>query len=243
MKPGAVVALLCFSLVLSIVSARLLRLAARTRRLPELLLGLSMAFPLAGYTFGFLVASANQGVPPRWAAEVAGTLVDFGFGATVGFVWQVFRKDVRWAAVLCSLLGVGFLVMPFVNHLVPWANGVPSALVPRGVLRTICYGWAAMESLHYGILMRRRVFFGLAEPLLADRFRLWGWTHVCFSVMLVLIMLGAKLRFRGDDFARTCTLAGFLLGTIATIPLMLSFFPPDRYARYVERRYAREVTA
>ena len=243
MKPAALVALAVFASLLGLVSARLLGLAARTRQMPELLLGLSTAFPLAGYTFGFFGAAIGHGVPVQWVTEVGGTLCDFGFMATVIFVWRVFRSDERWAQALAILIVGALLTMSIVNHVVPWADGVPSAIVPRSVLRTISYAWVAIESLRYGRLMRRRVFFGLAEPLLADRFRLWGFTHICLALMLLLVMAGVKLHLSGADFARSCTFAGFFLGLLAAIPLTLSFFPTSRYAHHVERRYRREVAS
>lgn len=241
MKPAALIALAAFSVPIGVVSARLLRLAARTRRTPELLLGLSTALPLLGFTFGFVGAAVGGGIPAPWVTEVAGSICDFGFIATVGFVWRVFRQDEPWAKRLCVALALALLAMPFVNHLVSWNDGIPSAMVPRSVVRTTCYAWAAIESLHYGRLMRRRVSFGLAEPLVADRFSLWGFAHVCLALMLLLVMAGVKLHLSGADFARLCTFTGLSLGLVASIPLMLSFFPPLRYARHVERRYRREV--
>lgn len=240
LKPVALVALALIAILLGLVSGRLLRLAARTRQWPELLLGLSTSLPLAGYVFGLAGAAVGRGVPAGWVTEIAGGLVDLGFTATVGFVWLVFRRDERWAKVFSALLVITLLAMPLVNHLVPWEHGVPSALVPRSVLRTICYAWAAIESLSYARMMRRRVRFGLAEPMLADRFSLWGFTHVCFALMLMLIMFGVRLHLSGADFARLFTFAGFFMGILGAIPLMLSFFPPERYARFVETQYRLE---
>lgn len=240
MKPAALVALLLIASLLGLVSVRLLRLAARTRQWPEFLLGLSTALPLGGYVFGFFGTALSHGVPTAWVVELAGGLVDLGFVATVVFVWLVFRRDERWAKWASVVLAMALLSMPLINHWVPWDHGVPSALVPRSVVRTTCYAWAAIESLWYARLMRRRVRFGLAEPLLADRFSLWGFTHVCFALMLVLIMMGVKLHFSGEGFASLCTFSGFFLGCIGAIPLVLSFFPPERYARYVETRYRLE---
>ncbi len=240
MKPAAVVALAMFALLLGSLAARLLGLAARTRRTPELLLGLSIALPLVGYMFGVAGAVVGRGVPARWVAEVAGTFCDLGFVATVGFVWLVFRRQERWAQALSLLISCGFVAMPFVNHFVAWEDGVPSALVARSVLRTLCYSWAALESLHYARLMRRRVRFGLAEPLVADRFSLWGLAHLCLALMLLLIMGGVKLHLSGADLASLCTFSGFSIGLVAAVPLLLSFFPPDRYARHVEQRYRRQ---
>ncbi|HRI72142.1 MAG TPA: hypothetical protein PK156_48245 [Polyangium sp.] len=241
MKPAALVALAVFVSLLGLVSARLLGLAARTRQAPELLLGLSTALPLVGYTFGFYGAAVGHGVPAQWIAEISGSLVDMGFVATVVFVWRVFRPDERWAKVLVLGIVAALLAMSVVNHVIPWDDGVPSAIVPRSILRTISYAWVAIESLHYGRLMRRRVSFGLAEPLLADRFSLWGFAHICLALMLMLLMAGVKLHLSGADFARLCTFSGFVLGLLGAVPLLLSFFPTSRYVRHVERRYRREV--
>src|SRR5690606_20805257 len=134
-----------------------------------LLLGLSVAFPLVGFSCAVTSAVVGGGIPAKWMTEAAGAFCDLGFIATIGFVWRVFRRDEIWAKALSVIITLAFVAMPFVNHIVPWDNGVPSALVARGVLRTICYAWAAIESLHYARLMRRRVRFGLAEPLVADR--------------------------------------------------------------------------
>lgn len=243
MKPAALVAFAVFSVLLGLVSARLLRLAVRTRRSPELFLGLSTSLPLIGYMFGFLGAAVGRGTPARWVTEVAGTVCDLGFIATIGFVWVVFRRGDRWAKVLAMLVTLGLLATPLINHYVPWEGGVPSAMVPRTILRTLCYGWAAFESLHYARLMSRRVRFGLAEPLIANRFYLWGLAHVCFAFMLLLVMAGVELHFSGADFARLCTFSGLSLGLLATLPLTLSFFPPERYVEYVENHYRREVTS
>lgn len=243
MKPAALVALAVFSVLLGLVSARLLRLAARTRRSPELFLGLSTSLPLLSYIFGFVGAAIGRGTPARWVTEVAGSVCDLGFVATIGFVWMVFRRGDRWAKAFAALLTLGLLAMPLINHYVAWQSGVPSAMVPRTILRTLCYGWAAFESLHYARLMSRRVRFGLAEPLVADRFYLWGLAHVCFAIMLLLIMAGVILHFSGADFARLCTFFGFSLGLLAALPLTLSFFPPQRYVEYVENHYRREVAS
>lgn len=239
-KPAAFVALPIFFVLFGLVSARLLVLAARTRLIPELLLGLSTALPLAGFTFGFVGAAVGGGVPPLWVTDVGGAVCDLGFIATVGFVWRVFRKDERWAKGLSLVLSLALVSMPLFNHWANWENGVPPAMVPRSVVRTICYAWAAAESLRYAGLMRRRVRFGLAEPLLADRFQLWGSAHICFGFMLLLIMAGVKLHLSGAQFAQFFTLSGFVLGVLAVAQLMLSFFPPERYAQYIEARYRQE---
>jgi hypothetical protein len=241
-KPAVIAALAVFALLLGFVSARLLSLAAHTRRAPELFLGLSTALPLVGYGIGFAGAAIGGGVPARWTTEIGGSLCDLGFVATLAFVWVVFRREERWARIVGLVLALGLFAMPFVNHFVVWSDGIPSAMVPRSILRTFCYGWAAFESLYYARLMQRRIRFGLAEPIVADRFYLWGFAHICFSLMLLLVMGGVKLHLSGAKFADFCTLAGFAFALFAAVLLTLSFFPPNRYVRYVEKRHSRQVT-
>ncbi len=52
-------------LVTIAVAVRLLRLAARTRKAPELLLGLSLLLPIAGYAGMVVAAVRGGGLPPR----------------------------------------------------------------------------------------------------------------------------------------------------------------------------------
>ncbi len=243
MKQYVLLALALFALSIGAVSVRLLGLAWRTRKAPELLLGLSTAFPLVGYSLAVFGTALGQGVTAKWITEVTGAFCDIGFIATIGFVWLVFRREERWAKALSFAIVLSFAAMPFINHFVAWQDRVPSALVPRGALRSICYAWAAFESLQYAQIMRRRVRYGLAEPLVADRFTLWGLAHLCLVFMLLLLMAGVKLHLSGADFARACTVSGFVFGVLGAVPLMLSFFPPNAYARYVEKRFRAEQSA
>ena len=94
-------------------------------------------------------------------------------------------------------------------------------------------GWGAVESLRYWALLRRRLALGLAEPVVVDRFRLFG------------VAMGAGL------FANTATvvcqildieIVGTAAGTVAVSPAMLAavalwlaFLPPRAYLARVQR--------
>ncbi|MDI1478662.1 hypothetical protein [Polyangium sp. y55x31] len=236
MKPFTLIVLVVFGLVTAAVAVRLLGLAARTRKAPELLLGLSMLLPLVGYSIQVSSAVTRGGTPAPLAVEIGGLVVDTGFLTVAVFVWLVFRREEIWAQVLSFLLVIVGLAMPVVNHVVPWSNGLPSALWPRAVLRTICYGWAAVEALRYAALMRKRVRFGLAEPIVADRFVLWGVGHLCATLMLDGLTAGGALHVQQSRFADVFLVGGAAFGVPAMLAIGLSFFPPVAYVRYVERR-------
>ncbi|WP_282422831.1 hypothetical protein [Polyangium sp. 15x6] len=236
MKPFTLMVLVVFGLVAAAVAARLLGLAARTRKAPELLLGLSMLLPLVGYSIQVTSAVTRGGAPAPMAVEIGGLVVDTGFLVVAGFVWLVFRREEAWAQGFALLLGAVGLAMPVVNHVVPWSNGLPSALWPRAVLRTLCYGWAAVEALRYAVLMRKRVRFGLAEPIVADRFVLWGFGYLCAALMLDGLTAGGALHVQQSRFADVFLVGGAAFGVPAMLAFGLSFFPPVAYVRYVERR-------
>ncbi|TKC95283.1 hypothetical protein [Polyangium fumosum] len=243
MKPFTLMVLVVFGLVAAAVAARLLGLAMRTRKAPEFLLGLSMLLPLVGYSIQVTSAVTRGGAPAPLAVEIGGLVVDIGFLTVAGFVWLVFRREETWAQVFAFLLGAFGLAMPVVNHLVPWSNGLPSALWPRAVLRTLCYGWAAVEALRYATLMRKRVRFGLAEPLVADRFGLWGFGYLCAALMLDGLTAGGALHVLQSRFADVFLVGGAAFGVPAMLAFGLSFFPPVAYVRYVERRLGAEVAS
>jgi hypothetical protein len=215
---------------------RTLRVAARTRRAPELLFGLSFLFQLLGYAAVVVAAAASQGPPPRAAVEAGALVVDLGFIAEVGFVWFVFRRDEGWARVLAGALALASLAMPVLNHVVPWADGVPSAAWPRAIVRSACYSWAALEAFRYARLMWRRVRFGLAEPLVADRFFLWGLGSASAALMQGTLTMGGAIYVRAAEGGHVFFWSGAAFGLIASIAFGLSFFPPAAYRRYVERR-------
>lgn len=236
MKLFSLLALSLLTLVSGAVCARTLGLAARTRRAPELLLGLSFLLQLGGYAAMIAAAALHRGAPPREAVEGGALLVDLGFVAEVAFVWLVFRRDDRWARVLAGALALACLAMPVVNHVVPWASGVPSAAWPRAVVRSACYGWAAIEALRYARLMRRRVRFGLAEPLVADRFFLWGLGSASAALGHDALTAGGAVYVRAAEGGHPFLWGGAVFGLVAAVAFGLSFFPPAAYARYVERR-------
>ncbi len=79
MRPFSLLAVAVFALVAGAAAARLLALAARTRKAPELLLGLSLLLPLAG-----LATRSEVAAPFIWSGA------GFGLCTAILFVLSFF---------------------------------------------------------------------------------------------------------------------------------------------------------
>lgn len=215
------------------VGARLLWVGQRTRRLPERMIGLS--FLLAGTLgAGLGVAAAVGSSHPAgpWLAAGSSLAVDLGVACLAVFTWRVFRPSVPWAA---ALFGASLLVLAvgFVGQLTlsGFAYGASRGLwgwvelAPRLVL----YAWASGESLLQHRAGRRRVALGLADPLVVDRFRLWGIGLLAVEGIWMVLGLARGL---GWHFQATYVPTA-LLGFVCAGALWLAFFPPQAYQRHV----------
>jgi hypothetical protein len=229
------------------VGIRLLHLWTRTRELPELLIGFGV---LGIGPFGYGMMTVAMALESSW--DGAGPLMFCGLLATqtgaasqYWFVSQVFRPQQR-AATLAVVAASVLLVTTFFGDLL--SNG----LVERSnagfwfwsgtLLRQLCLGWSSFESLHYWTLMRRRNHLGLGDPVITNRFLLWG--------------LGAGAAFSGSALGNTImfttgnaidTMPGVNLaismhGLAAAIAMWLAFLPPAAYVRFIQTR-ARNKTA
>jgi hypothetical protein len=238
-------ATLAFVVVSALVGVRLLRLARRTRALPELALGLAFLLVGAlGYPLG--LASIWPGLPAplaRASFALANLATGVGSAAVFVFTCAVFRPDAGWAR---ALVWLGALVLG-----VQSAFGVARALVAepasfaepdlgfsvRQAATAFSYGWTACEALRYRALLLRRLALGLAEVEVVNRFGLWalagGGAFLGSSVMSGVSLAGATPWH--DPLALTAVGLG---GVIAAACAALAFLPPRAYLDWLRRRAA-----
>ena len=95
----------------------------------------------------------------------------------------------------------------------------------------VAYFWSAFEAFRYRGLLRRRIPLGLADPLVADRFGLWGWTSV-FAAGASAPATWAVLSGT-DPHTTTNHLVITVCGLVCSGTLLLAFLPPAWYARGV----------
>lgn len=245
-----------------VVGLRLLAAGVPQRRLPELTLaGYFLTTPILGT---ICLGSAYGGfADPRLALAPAtgGLLVGIAtFSMALGavaicvFTWRTFRPDLpqaRNAALAGSALALGGFALeglydgfavsldPGLGHWVAWLG------------RTAPMLWLALESFHYHDLLRRRLRLGLVDPLVADRFLLWGvWStanllNLAADVLsrLVFAVAGGPGHPHVADLLRSIAIgtmsATMVLGLVSGATLFLTFFPTARYRRRVIARAAR----
>lgn len=233
-------------LVASVVlGARLLLLALRTRKLPELAIGLN--FLLAG-AIGYallLAAESLRLLPAPWdgRASFAGVAAISAGGALIGlFSRAVFRPASPLAGLALAAL-VGWLLLGVAGSWTLHVTGVTSGLggwlgrwAPNlGLLAA--YGWSAFEPLRFHVMMRRRRRIGMGDPLVANRLLLWGVGTGAVSAVAG-IHLAAQLAGRYE-------LPPSLVGVVSLLVLAtavcewLAFFPPRAWRERFTARAAR----
>jgi len=229
---------------------RLLRLAQRTRQLPELLLATNFLGNLfLGYLL--LVAGLVVSLEPNfpWPGAVApllgvGYLVSsIGLSAIFFFTWVVFRPRSRWARALACALAIGV----FAGYLGYAAEGGLAHGRFEGFWFWLHYGtltlgvtWVAVEPLRYYRDMRRRLALGLADPIVANRFLLWGGGSLGRLAMVIVGFVPAFLDSlpvgTQGPVTTAILIAAAVLGVFTAASYWLAFFPTRSYTRHVLAR-------
>jgi hypothetical protein len=249
----------CYLLLSLVIGVRLLRLSRRLGGGPELWLGLF--FLIAS----FLGMGLSHLVYMSWAdaalalPEPIGSVLNAGylFGTTAGmgclyvFTRLTFRPGERWARLLVAAVSVTMLI-GFLG--IGLTDGYRLRLVPGAAYwitwaaRTSVFLWLLIESFRYWSLLRRRLRLGLAEPLLTNRFLLWGvWATTLFVTGQIdplariwyVRMYGASEQLvpeLGQSIVLWMVTVSSVLLILAMSTLYLTFFPTASYCRWIEAR-------
>jgi hypothetical protein len=231
-----------FFLVSLAVGLRLLLLWKRTRELPELLIGIGV-LGIGPVGFGCLMIGQLLGPSWPWLAR---TLVGAGmFAAGAGVVakcvfnWRVYHPDkpkLEWLAWAAGLTLTGALIHS------AWTSGFTDAAAVgvrytlRQSLQVGCLLWGSAEALRYWVMMRKRVRLGLADPVVANRFLMWGigagaagWgSFVGFVAQVISGVPSLQIPW--------VTVSSSLHGLVAAVALSLAFLPPEAYRRFIAAR-------
>jgi hypothetical protein len=252
---------MAFNMALGLtVAIRLLRLGARTRG-PERWLGVYFLFMwFVGFVLATVIymgwSSPSLALPDTLRSVLHGIYVaasSFGLYGIFVFTQQVFRptsvaarRAVLAAGITMVLAWIAYGVTE--GFRVGVING-PAYWVGYAV-RQAAIVWMAVESFLYWAQLRRRIDVGLAEPILVNRFLLWGVWAVAVSLMQLSDPI-ARLWYwwiTGDavhyqpEIGRPMTLltlyATAALGTVSGSALLLTFFPTAGYRRWLLARHA-----
>lgn len=229
-----------------VVSARLLALARRRGQTPELCLGLGiLGTAVLGY--GTLIAGVVlRGDPSAPATGLtigltaAGRFLhNAGVSMMLLFVLTVFRSGVTWARVLAgalfALLWVGLVGSELEDGFRTSAPGNAFWWMQYAVIWTYPL-WSTIESYRYYGIMRRRRALGLADPIVTNRFWLWGTGSIGTTLSIWIASVPFFLAHDPALLARWSPVAQVVTATIGLVTVSvyyLTFYPPEWYRGWV----------
>lgn len=251
----------CNLLLSFVVGLRLLRLSRRSRGGPEI--WLALYFLVAAF-FGMGLSNIvymSWGDPSLALPQTLTTVLHAGylFGTTAGmaclyvFTRLTFRPDAGWARLLVAgvvlTMVVGFVgigisdgfrirLVPSIAHWITWAA------------RTSVFLWLVVESFSYWLRLRRRLRLGLADPLVTNRFLLWGiWAGATLlmghidplSRIWYVMKVGTMDQWipeLGSPIVMTLVASSSALSVLVMGTIYLTFFPTAGYRRWIESRSA-----
>jgi hypothetical protein len=228
----------------TMVGFRLLLLARRTRKLPELALGTAcLAIAVGGVLLCPILYFADswpEGIV--FGSAIASNLVNGVAGSAVCLLtWKVFRPGRLWAASVWAAASLA--IAAAIGAQILRGDPVPFwALLPENHVnmwvRVAAFLWAGFESLRYAGMMRRQVRLGLGDPVVAPQILLWGIASTVTGVMLALWGLAPHLGYASVLDWSAGTFAANALGLVAAGSLHLAFMPPAAWRRWIEKRAA-----
>ncbi|MCG8588864.1 MAG: hypothetical protein MJE66_06195 [Proteobacteria bacterium] len=244
-------ALATLCVVWIVVGTKILLVARRSRGYAEFSLGLSF-FLMGGIgvplnAAGRLLASVEVAqvlAVISSAFSVAGLVLLFSFTA------HVFHRGRRWAQVVLVLVvavGLYYVVGHGIERLASETREEALAAQLRWTLFAVvgallAFAWAGVSAFGHWWKLRKRVAFGLADPIVVNRMLLWS----LFGLISVATTVTAGLLFySGNAIARdliqpTTTSLG---GLADSVILLLAFAPPKAYLEAVRRRAAAGASA
>jgi hypothetical protein len=158
--------------------------------------------------------------------------------AMLTFTRRVFRREsavAKWFSfAVMAVLVVGALGHGITTGFDRKLTALFAVIYLTGPI--LANGWTAVESLRYYGLMCKRLTVGLAEPLEANRFLLWGLGAGAAALMLLSTTLEMQVQRvltpAEIDAVRMVTLpTSSVLGLACAISYLFAFFPAAWYVR------------
>jgi hypothetical protein len=227
------------ALTVGLLGIHMLRSAVRHRALPEAWIGLfflasaiGSETALHGITMGDPVLAVRLvliGTPALTVATIA----------AYAFTYTVFRPGERWAraivvaGVLLALWGTWYQMSGPTGR-----TDVTGFCWQFLIGRFACFAWGTYEAFRAYAMARRRFAFGLADPVVVNRFSLFG---VWFAAMGVMPLTMALARAYGGASAQLIAsiIGPKIVGLVMITALMLTFFPPRRYLDWIATTAAK----
>jgi hypothetical protein len=231
------------------VGVRLVALWWHNRQLPELLIGLGV-LGIGPIGFGCMtlgqIVHADHDTASRVIFAIGIFAASGGAFSKYIFNYTVYHPDSQAVRGLVHGAGVGLLVCFFGA----WAsNGflatqnVDASYFLRSVLQVGCLLWGSIEALRYWRMMRRRALLGLADPVVTNRFFMWGVGAGAAGVGTAVGVVAQLLIGRPPLEIPWVTLSSSIHGLVAAVALSLAFLPSEAYKRFLSERAEQRVKA
>jgi hypothetical protein len=225
------------------VGARLIRRGLPTRSAPELLMGIAyFAAPGLGYPMSVASGAISDRLLSTMVFALGQTLIALGVSVFFFFNSRVFRAASPYAQAFAAVCSITFSLSSL--EIVRGQNAVGadflglapvrSAMVVLLVVLGLAYAWTAYEGFRHHRLMLRRARVGLGDPVIANRFLLWGFAG---SLQVFADLVSGHALWAGDNMVTNLPsmLATAGVGVVNSVLLVLIFLPPARYVRWLQR--------
>ncbi len=228
---------------------RLVVLWWRTRELPELLIGIGvLGIGPVGYGLMTMAQLSRAGHPElaRWILAGALLAVCTGGFAKYVFNWRVYHPRqplVRWIVWAAGLLLVSCYMTELFTSGFRNQPAQSAVNVARSTLLIGCLLWGSAEALVYWRKMRRRLRLGLADPVVTNRFFLWGLGAGAAGMGTAVGIIAQLVTGLPPLQMPWITLSSSLHGLTAAVALWLAFVPNQAYLKFIEARVRRRADA
>ena len=238
-----------FFVASSSVGIRLIALWRRNGGIPELLIGVGV-LGIGPVGFGSITVGQLLWVDHDTVGRVVFAVGMFAasVGALSKFVFNtyVYHPNSRFVWGIAATAAVALLLCFVWNGL---ANGyrniseMDSFYLVRTGLTVACLLWGSAEALRYWGMMRRRVRIGLGEPVVTNRFLLWGVGAGAAGLGTLVGVIAQWWTSLPPIEIPWVMLNSSIHGMVAAVAMWLAFLPPARYQRYVLDRSRSEPLA
>lgn len=227
------------------VGFRLLRLARKTRGLPEFLLGYGFTM-ITCVSYPLILLSHALHPDADRLARFVWVLVTLSSASAWGFLFlfvhTVFRRGVR--ASQCFVLASALAMLTAAGMRIHWVLEIPriadldqasTQMFGITAVAMVGYGWMAFESLRYWRIMKRRQAIGLGDPVVVNRFLLFAL--IAFFSVIAISARALPPFFGSDPVNSPVALALTAIGGLSTsVCLWLAFVPPARFEHWIRER-------
>lgn len=248
MQAGAFLPLGAFVFVVGWVAWRMLRLGLRTRELPELSLGLGLGL-LATVSIPCAAIGRAPATLDLFIGELSFALsmiaATLGISLLFVFTLRVFRWQSKAARAFVAAISLALMFIAIrintINFIYIGLDEILPRLRPYTLglvgITVVLFTWSAVESFSYHARLRRRLALGLADPVLVNRFWLWGFASVTTAALVlgILVCIGLGMVIIREPVPLTGIAVA---GSLMSVTWYLTFFAPERYKERLRARAA-----